>query len=153
VCHRTVRCTSGVMAIQRNGQLQRTPCNATVHEQCTQKSEQSSEAHRTLNSACPVPLEVKASNGQKLPNPNGWVTWLAHRTVSSGAPDCLVRPSTTATPNGCLVVEGYKYPPTTPLQPSKHSTHCIQYKSNRLHSKTQIKAIDPLKVPNSTLAH
>jgi hypothetical protein len=30
---------------------------------------------------CPVPLEDKASNGQKLPNPNGWVTWLVHRTV------------------------------------------------------------------------
>ena len=30
---------------------------------------------------CPVPLEDKASNGQKLQNPNGWVTWLAHRTV------------------------------------------------------------------------
>jgi hypothetical protein len=34
---------------------------------------------------CLVPLEDKASKGQKLPNPNGWVTWLAHRTVS-GAP-------------------------------------------------------------------
>jgi hypothetical protein len=34
---------------------------------------------------CPVPLEDKASNGQKLPNPNNWVTWLAHRIVS-GAP-------------------------------------------------------------------
>jgi hypothetical protein len=30
---------------------------------------------------CPVPLEDKASNGQKLPNPNDWVRWLAHRTV------------------------------------------------------------------------
>jgi hypothetical protein len=30
---------------------------------------------------CPVPLKDKASNGQKLQNPNGWVTWLAHRTV------------------------------------------------------------------------
>jgi hypothetical protein len=29
----------------------------------------------------PVPLEDKASNSQKLPNPNGWVTWLTHRTV------------------------------------------------------------------------
>jgi hypothetical protein len=29
----------------------------------------------------PVPLKNKASNGQKLPNPNGWVTWLAHWTV------------------------------------------------------------------------
>jgi hypothetical protein len=30
---------------------------------------------------CPVPLEDKASNDQKFENPNGWVTWLAHRTV------------------------------------------------------------------------
>jgi hypothetical protein len=62
---------------------------------------------------CLVPLKDKASNGQKLPNPNGWVTWLAHRTVSGGAPDCPVRPSTAAVPNGYVVVEGYKYPPTT----------------------------------------
>jgi hypothetical protein len=34
---------------------------------------------------CPVPLEDKSSNGQKLSNPNGWVTCLAHRTVF-GAP-------------------------------------------------------------------
>jgi hypothetical protein len=60
-----------------------------------------------------VPLEDKASNGQKLLNPNGWVTWLAHRTVSGGAPDCPVHPSTTACPNGFVVVKGYKYPPTT----------------------------------------
>jgi hypothetical protein len=81
IIHQTVRCDSGVTAIQRNGRLQRTPANATVREQCTQKSEQSSEAHRTVNSACPVPLVDKASNGQKLQNPNSWVTWLAHRTV------------------------------------------------------------------------
>jgi hypothetical protein len=58
-----------------------------------------------------VPLEDKASNGRQLPNPNGWVTWLAHRTVSGGALGCPVHPSTAALPNGCLVVEGYKYPP------------------------------------------
>jgi hypothetical protein len=62
---------------------------------------------------CSVPLKDKASNDQKLPNPNGWVTWLAHWTVSGGALDCPVRPSTATCPNGCLVVEGYKYPPTT----------------------------------------
>jgi hypothetical protein len=28
-----------------------------------------------------VPLEDKTSNGRQLPNPNGWVTWLARRTV------------------------------------------------------------------------
>jgi hypothetical protein len=91
------------------------------------------------------------SNGQMLPNPNGWVTWLAHQTVSGGAPDCPVRPSTAATPNGFLVVEGYKYPQPPPLQPSKHSSLLIQYKSKVQHSKTQIKAPDPIKVPNSIL--
>jgi hypothetical protein len=54
VCHRTVRCDSGATDFQRNGRLQRTPPNATVREQCAQKSEQSSEAHQTVNSACPV---------------------------------------------------------------------------------------------------
>jgi hypothetical protein len=78
---------------------------------------------------CPVPLEDKASNGQKLPNPNGWVTWLAHQTVSGGAPDCPVRPSTVAIPNGYVVVEGYKYPQPPPLQASKFPALYIQYKS------------------------
>jgi hypothetical protein len=76
-----------------------------------------------------VPLEDKASNGQKLLNPNGWVTWLAHRIVSDGAPDCLVRPSTAAIPNGYVVVEGYKYPPTTTtpsIQVSSTTSHSIQ---------------------------
>jgi hypothetical protein len=59
---------------------------------------------------CPMQLEDKASNGQLLQNPNGWVTWLVHQIVSGGAPDCPVRPSTAACPNGFLVVEGYKYP-------------------------------------------
>jgi hypothetical protein len=54
VCHRTIRCDCGVTAIQRNGRLQRTPTNATLREQCTQKSKQSSEVHRTVNSACLV---------------------------------------------------------------------------------------------------
>jgi hypothetical protein len=31
-------------------------------------------------------------------NPNGWVMWLAHRTVSGSAPDCSVRPSTAVCP-------------------------------------------------------
>jgi hypothetical protein len=77
---------------------------------------------------CPVPLEDKASNGQKLLNPNGWVTLLAHRTGSGGAPDCPVRPSSAAIPNGYLVVEGYKYPPTTTTPGSQVSStsHSIQ---------------------------
>jgi hypothetical protein len=76
VCHRTVRCTSGVTTIQHNGRLQR----LTATLQCAIVRGRV-RAHWTMNSSCPVPLEDKASNGQKLHNPNGWVTWLAHRTV------------------------------------------------------------------------
>jgi hypothetical protein len=47
---------------------------------------------------CLVPLEDKDSNDRLHPNPNGWVTWIAHRTASGGAPDCQVRPSTATPP-------------------------------------------------------
>jgi hypothetical protein len=78
---------------------------------------------------CPVPLEDKASNGQKLPNANSWVTWLVHRTVSGGAPDCPVRPSTTATPTVLWWLRAINTPQPLPLQASKFPALHIQYKS------------------------
>ena len=70
----------------------------------------------------------QSSNGRNRQNPNGWVTWLAHRTVSGGAPDCPVRPSTAALPNGCFGGWGYKYPPTTTIQGIQvfQTSHSIQ---------------------------
>jgi hypothetical protein len=88
IIHRTVRCTSGVTTIQCNGRLQRTPCNATVRAEVRAVVRGAPDSEQYQSGAapdCPVPLKDKASNGQKLPNPNGWVMWLAHRTVS-GAP-------------------------------------------------------------------
>jgi hypothetical protein len=82
---------------------------------------------------CPVPLEDKASNGHLRPNPNGWVTWLAHRTVR-----CAHRQQ--PLPNDYLVVEGYKYPSTT-------STPTIQA-FNTLHSIQEQKT--PLQRHNSS---
>jgi hypothetical protein len=116
VCHRTVRCTSGATATSRNGRLQKLKNRGTVHDRAERRVRGAPDTAQCLFGTapdCPEPLEDKASNGQMLPDPNGWVTWLAHRTVSGGAPDCQVRPSTTACPNSPLVVEGYKYPPTT----------------------------------------
>jgi hypothetical protein len=54
--------------------------------------------------------------------------WLAHRTVFGGAPDCPVRPSKDSLPNGYVVVEGYKYPPTTttPSIQVFQTSHSIQ---------------------------
>jgi hypothetical protein len=68
------------------------------------RAEQPSEAHQTVNYLsgaapdCPVPLEDKGSNDRLRSNPNGWMTWLAHRTASGGAPDSPVCPSTVAPP-------------------------------------------------------
>jgi uncharacterized membrane-anchored protein len=113
---------------------------ATVHGQFAQKSEQRQKAHRTVNRTCPVHHQTvrwaRLSELQRS-NPNGWVTWLAHRTVSSGAPDCPVRPSTASLPNDHFGGWGYKYPPTTTLKGIQVFIYCIQYKSSRLHSKTQ----------------
>jgi hypothetical protein len=77
---------------------------------------------------CSVPLEDKASNDRQCLNPNSWVTWLAHQTVSGGAPDCSVRPLTATCPNDYVVVEGYKYPPTTttPSIQVSSTSHSIQ---------------------------
>jgi hypothetical protein len=118
--------------------VQRLPAKAEDQSYSEEQSAQSQsrpsgtpDTEQCLSGAAPdypVPLEYKASNDRQLPNPNGWVTWLAHRTVSGGALDCPVRPSTAATPNGCLVVEGYKYPPTTttPTIQAFHTLHSIQ---------------------------
>jgi hypothetical protein len=43
-------------------------------------------------------------------NPNGPQTWLAHRTVSGGAPDCPVRHATAAFQQPLCGGWGYKYP-------------------------------------------
>jgi hypothetical protein len=86
--------------------------------------EQRQKAHRTATVHCPVHHRTvrwpNLSGLQRL-NPNGWVTWLAHRTVSGGAPDCPVRPSIDSLPNDHFGGWGYKYPQPPPLKTSKFS--------------------------------
>jgi hypothetical protein len=108
-------------------------CNGTVKVNSArlrvQKSEQRQKAHQTVR--WPTCQKVQLSE------PNGLVTWLAHRTVSSGAPDCPVRHTTEAFTNDQLGGWGYKYPPTTTLQCIQVFSLQTSYKSSRLHSKTQ----------------
>jgi hypothetical protein len=129
-------------------------CNATVKHYSVrlraQKSEQTQKAHRTVNSDCLIHHRtVRWPTCQKLQrlNPNGLVTWLAHRTVSGGAPDYPVRHTTEALTNGSFGGWGYKYPPTTILQRIQVFSHQTSYKSSRLHSKTQTKRSNPLPSP------
>jgi hypothetical protein len=105
IIHRTVRCStelsgapSGATAPSANGRLQ---CYSARLR--AQKSEQALEAHRTVNMICPVHHRtVRWPHLSELQwsEPNGLVTWLAHRTVSGGAPDCPVRHTTAASTNG-----------------------------------------------------
>jgi hypothetical protein len=113
-------------------------CNAIVQRYSArlraQKSEQHQKAHRTVQ--WPTCQKLQRSE------PNGRVTWLAHRTMSvarrtmSGdAPDCPVLLATAASTNGQLGGWGYKYPPTTTLQCIQVFSHQTSYKSYRLHSR------------------
>jgi hypothetical protein len=129
-------------------------CNATVKRYSArlraQKSEEAQKAHRTVNRTCPVHHRtVRWPRCQKLQRsePNGLVMWLAHRTVSSGAPDCPVRHTTEALTNGSFGGWGYKYPQPPHFNASKFSAIKPHTKSSRLHSKTQTKRSNPLPSP------
>jgi hypothetical protein len=131
-------------------------CNATVKRYSArlraQKSEQAQLAHRIVNRTCLVHhWTVRWPTCQKLQrsNPNGLVTWLAHRTMSGGAPDCPVRHTTEALTKGYFGSWGYKYSPTTTLQCIQVFSHQTSYKSSRLHFKTQTKRSNPLPSPES----
>jgi hypothetical protein len=92
---------------------------------------------------CSTELSVapscQSSNGRNRQNPNGWVTWLAHRAVSGGAQDCPMRPSTAALPNGCFGGWGYKYPSTTTIQGIQAFTtpHSMQEQYTTLQDTNQ----------------
>jgi hypothetical protein len=119
IIHRTVRCAKRSNGRQRNGRVQRSADTATVRGQFAQSQSRRQKAHRIVNSTCLVHHQtVRWPHLSELQrsNPNGWVTWLAHRTVSGGAPDYPVRPSTDSLTNSHFGGWGYKYPPTTTLQ-------------------------------------
>src|SRR5688572_18301159 len=78
-------------------------------------------AHRTVYRTCPVHHRTaRRAHTSELQRsePNGLVTWLAHRTVSDGAPDCPVRHATAASTKRLVWWLGLQIPPTT-----SHSSH------------------------------
>jgi hypothetical protein len=69
-------------------------------------------AHRGAEHARVVHRTARRAHKTELQRsePNGQVTWLAHRTVSGGAPDCLVRHAIDSLPTATFGGWGYKYP-------------------------------------------
>jgi hypothetical protein len=158
IIHRTVRCSTGLSGVPAEQQLLRVTvvCEgikcAIVRAYARRSQSRRQKAHRTVYRTCPVHHRtVRWPHKSELQrsNPNDRVTWLAHRTVSGGTPDCPVRPSTEASTNGYFDGWGYKYP-----QPP--TIHCIQvfrlqtsYKSYSIQYKTQTKRSNPLPSPES----
>jgi hypothetical protein len=153
IIHRTIRCytgLSGVPAEQRllcaNGRLH----NAFNALQCAPVSEQRHKAHQTVHSDCLVHHRtVRWPRRQKLQrsNPNGRVTWLAHRTVSDGAPDCPVRHATDSLPTATFGGWGYKYPNHPTFIASKFFRLPTPYKSYSIQYKTHQRDQNPLPSP------
>jgi hypothetical protein len=91
IIHWTVRChtgLSGVPAEQRLLRAQRSTATAFNALQYAPESEHAQLAHRTVYRTCPVhhrTAQRPHKSELQWSNPNGSLTWLAHRTVS-GAP-------------------------------------------------------------------
>jgi hypothetical protein len=81
IIHRTVRCASGA-SVQRS--IAQCLDSATVHGRSQSRSQRRT-GQRTVPVRCDTGLSdatrSQCSNGRLRLNPNGWVTWLAHRTV------------------------------------------------------------------------
>jgi hypothetical protein len=109
VAHRTIWCASGATATSSA----MVDCNAFNAHLRAQRSEHAQLAHRTVYRTCPVhhrTAQRPHKSELQQSNPNGWLTWLAHRTVSGGAPDCPVRHATAHFQRPHCGGWGYKYP-------------------------------------------
>jgi hypothetical protein len=98
---------SGVPMEQRLLRAQLSTATALNALQCAPKSVHAREAHRTVYRTCPVhhrTAQRPHKSELQGSNPNGLLTWLAHRTVSGGAPDYPVRHATTHFQRPFLVV-------------------------------------------------
>jgi hypothetical protein len=134
---------SGVTAEQRLLRAQRSTATALNALQCAPESEHAQLAHRTVYRTCPVhhrTAQRPHKSELQRSNPNGRLTWLAHRTVR-----CAMRQQSS---NSHFVVVGAINTPTTPHSlASKFSTFQLLTRAlafNTRHTK-EIKSS-----PNST---
>jgi hypothetical protein len=125
IIHRTVRCASGATATSRAT----VDCNTFNARLRAQRTEHAQKAHRTVYRTCPVHHRTAQRphlSELQRSNPNGQLTWLAHRTVR-----CAMRQQPS---NSHILVVGAINTPTTPhsmhpsFPPSTHyKTYNIQF--------------------------
>jgi hypothetical protein len=137
-------------AEQRLLRAQRSTVTALNALQCAPESEDAQLAHRTVYRTCLVhhrTAQRPHKSELQRSNPNGLLTWLAHWTVSGGAPDYPVRHATAHFQRPFLVVGAINTPnhPTfngIRVSTLLHLTRAITF--NTRHTK-EIKSS-----PNST---
>jgi hypothetical protein len=138
IIHRTVRCTKRSNGYQRNGRVHSALTELQFAAEVRAGTRGAPDSAQYLSGA----PRCQSSNDRNRHNPNGWVTWLAHRTVR-----CAHRQQ--PSPTAVLVVGAINTPQPPLFKESMFLAICIQYKSSRLYSKTQNKRSNPLLVPNS----
>jgi hypothetical protein len=145
IIHRTARCTSGATTTSRNGRLQKLKNRGTMRDRAERRVRGAPNTEQCLSSAAmdyPVPLEDKAYNGRHLPNPNGWVTWLAHRTVR-----CAHRHQ--PPPTACWWLRAINTPPNH--HHSKHPSFLrfsFNTRASAFTPRHRSKESKPFQVPN-----
>jgi hypothetical protein len=134
VTHRTVRCASGATATSHAT----VDCNAFNARLRAQRTEYAQKAHRTVYRTCPVHHRTAQRPYQselQRSEPNGRLTWLAHRTVR-----CAMRQTASQRP---LLVVGAINTPTTPhsiaskFSTFQHITRAVAFNS-RHNQRDQI---------------
>jgi hypothetical protein len=113
---------------------------ATVRACARRSQSRRQKAHRTVYRTCPVHHRtVRWPHKSELQrsNPNGWVTWLAHRTVW-----CARRQK--PSPTAILVVGAINTPNHPTFMASKFFSLHTSYKSYSIQYKTQTKRSNPL---------
>jgi hypothetical protein len=135
IIHRTVRCASGATTTSQAT----VDCNALNARLRAQRIEQRQKAHQTVYRTCLVhhrTAQRPHKSELQRSNPNGLLTWLAHRTVSGGAPDYPVRHATAHFQWPSFGGWGYKFPnhPHIQWHPSFYTS--TPYKSYSIHYKT-----------------
>jgi hypothetical protein len=143
IIHQTVRCACGATATSR----QRSSAEALIALQCAPTCAEVRAGARRRTGQSTGPVRWPHMSELQRSNPNGWVTWLAHRTVSGGAPDCPVRQSTEAIPNDHFGNWGYKYPQPPRIHGIQVFSLHTSYKSYNIQYKTQSKRSNPLPSP------
>jgi hypothetical protein len=131
IIHRTVRCAMRSNGYNTNSLLQKW----TVKLQCADSARRVRVGARRRTEQWTVTVRWPHLSELQWSNPNGWVTWLAHRTVSGGAPDYPVRPSTAAFPNGHFGGWGYKYPQPSHFKTSKFSANIFNTRVNAFNTR------------------